>query len=83
MRNTPGYQDIVDEGRVERRAEGELREARRMVARVGNRRLGAATGAVEARLETITSLAALETLVDRIFEVETWDELLSPASPGA
>lgn len=68
MKESVTYQAIVEEG--------ELREARKMVLRVAARRLGEAPAAAQAALEAICNLATLEGLVDRVFEVETWDELL-------
>lgn len=50
------------------RVESELREARR---------LGEASPLTAARLEPIDSLEILEDLLDRVFEVETWDDLLA------
>ncbi|MBC8135160.1 MAG: DUF4351 domain-containing protein [Fibrella sp.] len=80
MRESDTYQQILNEGRtegrVEGRVEGRLQEARRMVVRAGRRRLGEATLEVETRLESVASLAQLETLVERVFDVETWDDLL-------
>jgi hypothetical protein len=76
MRESNAYQEILDEGRVE----GELRHARRILIRQGVRRLGVASPTVEARLESITSLDVLDALIDRVSDVETWDDLLSTAS---
>lgn len=73
MRESITYQEILEEGR----AEGELTEARRILMRQGERRLGAATPAVETRIKAIDSRSVLEALLDRVLEVETWDDLLS------
>ncbi len=72
MRESITYKEIQNEGRVE--------EARRILLRQGVRRLGIASPGVEARLESITSLTVLEALIDRVFDVEAWDDLLSTAS---
>ena len=72
MRESITYQEILEEGRIE----GELQEARRMVLRAGFRRLGMITAINEARIKAITSLTVLEGLLDRIFDVETWEDLL-------
>ena len=77
MRESNTYQEILDEGRIEGRTEGELQEARRLVLRAGVRRLGAASPSVAARVEAVVSLEVLETLLIRIFDVETWDDLLA------
>ncbi len=72
MRESITYKEILDEGRVE----GELREARRILLRQGLRRLGVASLTVVARIDAISSLETIEGLLDRIFDVETWDDLL-------
>lgn len=76
MRESITYQEILDEGRAEGRTEGELREARRMVLRAGLRRLGLVTPLNEARINAVGSLTVLEALFDRVFDVETWEDLL-------
>ena len=73
MRESITYKEILDDGRVE----GELREARRILLQQGLRRLGVASLTVVARIDAISSLEAIEGLLDRIFDVETWDDLLS------
>ncbi len=59
------------------REEGELLNARRMVLKAGLRRLGQPSPEVEARVNALVSLTVLESLIDRVFDVETWDELLA------
>ena len=99
MRESITYQEILEEGRDEGRGEGlaigrgeglvigrdegALREARRLLLRAGIRRLGVASPTVGERLEKIGSLDTLEALLDRVFDVETWDDLLSdvPKTP--
>lgn len=74
------YQAMIEEGveiGLERgRDEGRLIEARRMVLRLASRRLGPAPVTAEATLEAVAYLEVLEGLLDRVFEVESWDELL-------
>lgn len=76
MKESVTYQAILDEGREEGREEGQLEEARRLVLRVATRRLGPSPVGASATLEAVTTLKTLEELVDRVFEVETWDDLL-------
>ena len=84
MRESSTYQEILREGRVEGltqgRTEGQLEEARRILLRQGMRRLGVASPATEARVQGIASLTVLEDLLDRVHDVETWDDLLSRVS---
>jgi hypothetical protein len=72
MKESVTYQAILDEG-VE---SGELNEARRMVLLAGQKRLGTASAAVRETVQGIASRQRLEELVQRIFDVETWEDLL-------
>lgn len=81
MRDSITYKEILDEGRVEGRLEGKLQEARHILLRQGVRRLGVAAPETEARLQAIGSLSVLEGLLDRVMDVETWDDLLGD-TPG-
>ena len=56
---------------------GLLEGERRSVIRTGSRRFGAPDQAVRARLEAITSPDELDRLLDRLFDVESWDDLLA------
>lgn len=84
MRESATYQMIRDEGRVEGRiegreegrAEGELREARRMLDRLGAKRIGPMSAEIRARIESINDLDRLEELADRLMAVSSWEELL-------
>lgn len=80
MRESITYQQILNEGREEGLVEGEIRAMHRVLLRQGVRRLGVPTAATEAQIESITSLITLELMLDRIFDVETWDDLLGSAS---
>lgn len=73
MRESVTYQAIVEEGFDK----GSLVEARKIIRRVGERRFGAALPAVVAALDSVGSLERLERMVDRLWEVETWEELLA------
>jgi hypothetical protein len=68
MEESITYQEIV--------GIGQLKEARRLIVRTGIKRLGKRNRKVERRLESITDLEKLEALLDRVFEVNSWDELL-------
>ena len=62
----------IMEGRTEGRAEGE----RKMLLLSGEKRLGAPDAAARAEIETMTSSERLESLATRLWEVESWQELL-------
>lgn len=71
------YQDTLDRGEARGRAEGRAEEARRILLRLGERRFGPPSAAVQATLEDISDLERLERLADRMLEAATWDELLA------
>ena len=69
MKESSTYQYILNEGRAD--------EARRMFLRLGRKRLGEPDAETQAILDAITAIEQLEVLADRLFEVETWQELLN------
>ena len=82
MKESVTYQAIVEEGVAKGREEGvvkgRMEEARRILFRLGERRIGQAAGAsVRSRIESIDSLEVLEGLTDRLLQVRSWEELLA------
>lgn len=88
MRDSSTYQAILQEGKTEGKAEG-LAEGlakglaegltegeRRILLRNGIRRFGVPPASVQAVLNAITSPDEFERLADRLFDVQTWDDLL-------
>ncbi len=73
MRESSTIQAFLEEGRVKGLAE----EARRIIMRLGRKRLGAVDETVEAKLDEIVDLERLEELTERIDQVSSWDELLA------
>jgi predicted transposase YdaD len=73
MRESSTYQAILDEGREE----GALREARKLLLRMGRRKFGAPEPATEAAVQAITDLDRLERMSDRMFDATSWPELLA------
>jgi hypothetical protein len=73
MRESSGYQLILDEGRAEGRAEG----VRATILRQGHTRFGPPGGAVESALQAITDLERLERMVDRVHDAVDWRDLLA------
>jgi predicted transposase YdaD len=75
------YQDIFAKGRAEGeargRAEGEVEEARKTLLRLGPKRLGPLDQSLEGRIAAIGDLDRLDSLIDRLLEVATWEELLA------
>ncbi len=59
-------------------ARGQVREARKMVLRMGRIKFGQpADPETEAALNRMTNLEQLEALGDRLIQVSTWQELLA------
>ena len=77
MRESSTYQAILDEGREEGREEGALREARKLLLRMGQRKFGAPEPAAEAAVQAIADLDRLERMSDRIFDATSWPDLLA------
>lgn len=76
MRDSTAYQIILDEGRAEGEIRGRTEEARRLLLRLGRKRLGNPETTVEAAIRAITDLDRLELLAERLDEVAGWQELL-------
>ena len=68
MRESSGYQYILDEGRIE--------EAQKILLRMGRQRFGPASDAVKTTLLGTTDLERLERMADRLLQVSSWQELL-------
>ncbi|OWK45078.1 hypothetical protein [Fimbriiglobus ruber] len=66
-------------GEARGEAKGRLAEARAIILRLGQQRLGSAPTIVVATLTAITDLTRLEELSDRLLLVSSWDELLGHA----
>ena len=66
------YQQILADGL----AEGRLEEARESLLRFGSRRLGVPDEAIRGILER-AALVRLHAWMDRLLEVESWQELLA------
>jgi hypothetical protein len=73
MRESSGYQIILDEGREE----GALREARKILLRQGGRKFGAPGPGVDTPLQAIRDLARRERMSDRLLDVTNRQDLLA------
>jgi predicted transposase YdaD len=73
MRESTGYQMILDEGREE----GALREARKLLLQLGRLKFGAPEPDVETAIQAINDLARLERMSARLLDVTTWQDLLA------
>jgi hypothetical protein len=73
MRESSGYQLILEEGRVEGRVDG----ARSMLLHAGRVKFGKPTKATTAALESITDLRRLQRMSERLLSASSWQELLA------
>lgn len=70
MEESVTYQAIVRKGR--------LSQARQILFRLGEKRFGPADEATAAALNDIADVQKLDKLIDRILDVDSWQELLKP-----
>ncbi len=77
MEDSVTYQEIIRKGKLERKLEGRAEEARNLLIRLGGKRYGTPDVPTQTAIDAIPSLEHLELLVERLLEVESWQELLS------
>ena len=81
MKESSFYQMILEEGRVDGLAKGEVKgkveEARRILLRQGLHRFGAPDPATVATIESIPTIEQIEALLDRVLDATNWTELLT------
>jgi predicted transposase YdaD len=73
MKESTFYQGILEEGR----AEGEIKGARKMLLRQGQKRHGLIPQALRAKLESVNDLEHLGRMSDRVDEAADWQDLLN------
>ncbi len=76
-----GLQEGRQEGQIEGRQEGQIEGIRAAILRVGTRRFGQPPADVEKVLSTTVNLTALQNLLDRVLDVQSWQDVLRDA-PG-
>ena len=84
MRESTTYQAILEEGEATGIAkgvkQGQLEEARALILRLGQRRLGAPPANLVALLEQVSELPVLEAAADQVIDGAAWDEILKSLS---
>ena len=87
MKESSTYQAILKEGQQvglqAGLAEGAVKEASRLLLRLGSKRLGRPSARTQAALTKIADLDRLEALVERVGMVESWHDLLAEAAAKA
>jgi len=76
MKESVTYQAILREGKAEGLAEGQAKEARRILLLQGRSRFGEPTPEVAAALNSVADVEKLEQLSIRLLQVSSWQELL-------
>ena len=77
MRESWAYQEILDEGRAEGEARGRAEEARKILLRLGARRLGPPDADTTAALGAVAEVERLERMTDRLLDPTSWAEVLA------
>jgi predicted transposase YdaD len=77
MKESSSYQAILEEGFVQGEMKGELREATKLLKKLGTRRFGVPDPSVVVAIEAITDLERIELLLERLLEASSWEELLA------
>jgi hypothetical protein len=82
MKESVTLHAVLEQGRAEGQEIGRRKEAVDLLLKLGHKRLGPADSRTVARIEGIADLARIEQLLEYVFDVASWDELI-PASNGA
>jgi len=77
------YQDIFAKGEAMGEAKGRAEEARLAILRLGWKRFGEPDEGVRTTIDAIDDIDHLNSLLDRILDVSSWDELLTFPGPPA
>ena len=79
MKESVTYQSIVEEGEVKGRAEGKVEARQEVLLQLGRKQFGIPDPASETSLRGITDPDRLTRLIDALFDVSSWEELLATA----
>jgi predicted transposase YdaD len=79
------YQEILQKGEAQGEARGEaigaLKEARKVILKLGQKRFGVPDDQVKKALKSIVDIAAIERLWDKLLAAKSWEELLDLPRP--
>lgn len=76
MKESTTYQAILAEGEARGELQGTLSEARRLLLRLGRKRLGEPSAAILARIEAVTDPETLERWIEEAVEKEAWEDVV-------
>ncbi len=77
MRESSTYQAILSEGEARGEVIGRIDEARKTILTLGQKRFGELPPTMRSSLDAIADIDALNKIIERILDAETWDELLT------
>jgi glutamate-1-semialdehyde 2,1-aminomutase len=69
-----GLAEVRAEAKARATAEAQMAQARRMLLLLGRKRLGPPSPKVEATVEAMTDLDYVEQMVERLYDVSSWEE---------
>ncbi len=75
------YQGILRQGETKGRIEGAVDDAKKILLRHGGKKLGPPSERIETEIAALDNLNLLHDLIDRVFDVSTWDELMASLDP--
>ena len=76
-----GIAQGLAEGKAEGKAEGSLQEAKALLLRLGQKKLGEPDASSQASIEAMGNVQQIELLAESLFDVATWQELLNNTLP--
>lgn len=76
-----GIAQGLAEGKAEGLAKGSLQEAKALLVRLGQKKLGKPDAVSQASIEAMDNVQQVELLAESLFDVATWQELLNLAPP--
>jgi predicted transposase YdaD len=77
MEESVTYQEIIEKGKAEGKAEGLAEEAQRFLLLLGTDAFGAPDDRTKAAIAGLADPARLEALIQRVGKVKGWRELLA------
>jgi hypothetical protein len=81
MRESTTYQAILAEGRAEGKAEGKIEGLRDLLLHLAGKRFGEVDPMMRGWVQSLDDLDYLTRLIERVYEVAGWNDLLSTPRP--
>ena len=78
MRESSTYQLIVEEGLAKGLAEGQTKGRREDILKLATKRFGEPTIEIRDALSGMKDIAQLDSLMDRLLDASSWDDLMRP-----